>query len=527
MARDITKQKSVEQKLASSEERFRDLTNILPQIVFETDREANCTFINDQGSAITGSTQNDFPNSFKILDLVVPEERDRWAAKIAKILAGATYGPEEFIAQRQDGSTFPISTNMVAIKRNNEITGLRGVALDITERKHLEERLLESQRIETMGTLASGIAHDINNVLATIGELGSLLYGDMEANDPKRADVEAILTMTQRGGAFLRNLLGFARPGSGIKKKFSLNQMVDQAAQLLRYSLSKKISIITDLAVDLHLVEGDQNQLFQVLMNLCINAGDALENGGTITITTRNKMPSENGLDSGSAQYPPQVELIVQDNGMGMDAETQRKAFEPFYTTKDSNRGTGLGLFMVRAVVLNHGGQIYIESEKGMGTRVLMALPAVDSPMGQVEPKPIWQSQRHVDSCTVLLVEDEDLLLTTGTRLLKKLGHKVLKAQNGAIALKIFSEQRENIDLVILDLEMPVMGGAECFEKLLEMDPSVKVLVTTGFATAHPIEYSHESGTYGFLQKPFTVKELDCAISNMIDQVDDHSTQTV
>ena len=515
--RDLSELQEFRSALSSSEERYRELVDLLPEIVYEVDGSGRITFINQRGYELTGYTREQFEKGLLAADMCAPEDRERLIENIGRLLAGARPRKEEYLIVRKDGTTFPVVTNCVAIVREGKAVGVRGVAFDLSERRQIEETLLQSQKIEAIGTLAGGIAHDINNVLAGISCLATLIKEESRPDDRKLADIDEILNMTARGGEFARNLLGYARRGKYRTERVSLNKMAEQVLKIIERTVSKKITVRTELDPGVSDVEGDPGQLSQVLMNLCLNAVDAVREEGTVTVSTHDVRHQDlPGSMSPNLSPGRHVELRVRDDGEGMDEETRKRAFEPFFTTKEAGKGTGLGLPMVYGVVRNHRGDVRVESELGKGTTMIALFPALEPGMAAGVGRRSLLPPRRESMGTILLVDDEAVLRSTGKRLLARLGYRVLLASDGAAALGIFERHAGDIDLVLLDLGMPVMDGTECFQKLKALKPKVRVLITSGYSDSEKVEALIADGVLGFLHKPFSVEHLNRAVSRAL-----------
>jgi two-component system, cell cycle sensor histidine kinase and response regulator CckA len=374
------------------------------------------------------------------------------------------------------------------------------------ETAQLEEQLRQSQKLEAIGTLAGGVAHDMNNVLGAIMGAASLLKQDTEPGDERQEGIGDILEACKRGRKLTRNLLGFARKGKYRRERVYLWQLVGELEEILRRTVDKRIHIATHMDPEMPPVAGDPNQLHHALMNLCLNAVDAMPEGGDLTLTVDDLLvePVDPDADLPGAF----VRVQVADTGEGMATETLVHAFEPFYTTKAKGLGTGLGLSMVYGAVENHGGSVSLDSTPGEGTTVTLLLPALhgeafDGPEETVETE-AFQSVGEV----VLLVDDEDLIRRVGERLLRKLGYRVVLAADGAAAVKILDERTREVSLIILDLVMPDMDGEETFHRLREIDPLVPIVLSSGYSKDDKVERLLLAGANGFLPKPFELKHL-------------------
>jgi signal transduction histidine kinase/ActR/RegA family two-component response regulator len=384
------------------------------------------------------------------------------------------------------------------------------------DRQKLEERLRHAQKMQAVGALAGGVAHDMNNVLTVITTLSSALKDDPSCDAAVREDAAEILAAAKRGAALTRNLLGFARRGKFRTEVFSLNEIVKRAEQLLNIAIPKRIAIVSETEAVPAEIQGDPQQISEVLVNLCLNGAEAIREAGTLTIRTRTVALTGADLsehpDRPTGDY---VELCVVDTGDGMDSETLDRAFEPLFTTKPRGAGTGLGLSMVYGVVETHGGIVRLDSEVGCGTTATVLLPVVtgagaptvERPVSSVEP----QSARG--SATIIIVDDERGVRWVSERVLTECGYRVIGVGDGDRAIDEYRIRGRAIDLVILDMAMPGMSGAECFTKLRSLDPSARILVSSGFATDGDTEKLLATGAIGFLQKPYSADQLTEAVT--------------
>jgi PAS domain S-box-containing protein len=421
---------------------------------------------------------------------------------------------------RKDGSHFPVEV----VARMVEIGGesvLQGIDRDISDRKRAEEekrsleaQLVQAQKMDAIGRLAGGIAHDINNVLGTVMGATSLLTDELGPDHPQSPTVETIALACSRGRDVTRNFLGYARKGTFIKEVLHPNTLIEETAKLLEATIPKKIKIDCRLNTDLWPVTGDRSLIAQALMNVCLNAVDAMEGEGTLRIESDNtelngnQPPIPRNLDPG--RY---VRLTVRDSGVGMDQETASNVFEPFFTTKAKGKGTGLGLSMVYGTILSHGGAVTLESVPGDGTSVFLLLPATDAAPDAPADLAVSTEETQDVGGLVLLVEDESLLRHVGRKMLEKLGFSVVEAENGVSGVEAFKEHGSEIALVILDLVMPEMDGAEAFAELKKIDPDVAVLISSGFTDDEVVEELLANGAVGFVEKPFDLNSLREAVA--------------
>jgi len=384
------------------------------------------------------------------------------------------------------------------------------------EKEALESQLLHAQKMQAIGTLAGGMAHDMNNVLAVILGLGSVLEDEMEPDEPLLEDVVDIVTAAKRGQSMVANLLGFARKGSYVETLWSPSDGIEQMTTLLEKMISKSIVITTELSAVSHVL-CDANQMIAALMNLCVNAAQSISSNGRISIRTHDIDISTEEFNSAfECALGPYIKIEVQDDGKGMDEETRNRAFDPFFTTKDIGEGTGLGLSMVHGVVENHGGVVTIDSVLGEGTTISIHLPATTSESSEEEI--VEEQSETIASGKILVIDDEALIRKTLFRMLSSVGYEVVTADSGEMGLELFRDSYSDIDLVLLDLTMPVMNGAEIFSQLQTIDPSARVFICTGEGDPADTATMVEHGAVGVLLKPFALADLRESIANVLGQ---------
>lgn len=384
------------------------------------------------------------------------------------------------------------------------------------EKEELKEQLFQSQKMEAIGTLAGGIAHDFNNLLS--GILGYASYGKMllPENHPVRMHLEVIERSAERSAELVQQMLGFSRGGKYEVKPVNCNDIVEEAVKLLSRTIDKAISLETRLCPDLPLILADAVQIQQVILNLCINARDAMPQGGRLILDTQSvtidEFDSRKHLGAKPGRY---VVVNITDTGVGIDQNIRRRIFEPFFTTKDKGKGTGLGLAMVYGIVKNHGGHISFQSEKGNGTHFTVFFPAADESATIVN---------HPDKVeipggneTILLIDDEDTIRELGKEVLETLGYSVVLAADGMEAVGLYTEMKGKIDLIILDIVMPRIGGKETFKKLKSMNPDVKVIISSGYSIDGEAQEILNSGASAFIQKPYKITEISLLIRRVLE----------
>lgn len=383
---------------------------------------------------------------------------------------------------------------------------------DVSERKRMQAQLQEAQKMEAIGTLAGGIAHDFNNLLMGIQGNVSLMLLDVDSAHPYYERLTTIETLVQNGSKLTKQVLGYAREGKYEVKTFDLNQIIVETSETFERA-KKDITVNRVLHEALLTIDADQGQIEQVLLSLYVNAWQAMPNGGNISLNTRNTTNE----DMKDKIYKPRsgkyVLFTITDTGVGMDQKTQERIFDPFFTTRGMGRGTGLGLASVYGIIKGHGGYIDVESSRGIGTTFSIYLPVS-------EKQAIQKEELHEEILkgteTVLFVDDEDMIIDVGQEILKTLGYQVLLAGSGKEAVEVYRENKDTIALVILDMIMPDIGGGETYDLLKEINPQIKVLLSSGYSIDGQAQEILERGCSGFIQKPFDIKKLASKMRKII-----------
>ena len=511
--RDIQERIEAEKALRESEQRFRELAELLPEAIFEMTLDGKITFVNQKAYEYFGYTPEDFMRSANAFDVISPEDRPRVKEQIGRISAGEKSGLNEYQVVRKDGSSFPALFHSVLIMHNGRPVGIRGFSLDITEKKRIEAQLKQSQRLESIGTLAGGVAHDFNNILMGVQGCASLMLAETEPVQPHYEYLKNIENYVRSAANLTRQLLGFARGGKYQVKSTDLNELVQRTANMFGRT-KKEIVIHTRYQKGLWPVEVDQGQVEQVLLNLLVNASQAMPAGGDLYLETQNVVLDENQVLPYQLRPGPFVKGMVTDTGMGIDEKVLDRIFDPFFTTKEMGRGTGLGLASAYGIIKSHGGIIDVFSEKGMGSTFTFYLPASSKEIVKFETgddKILSGTER------VLLVDDEPVILGVGRRMLERLGYKAITAASGKEALQIYRESKGRIDLVVLDIVMPELSGEQTYKLLKEHDPQAKVLLSTGYSIHGQAAELLESGCNGFIQKPFNLQEFSRKLREVLD----------
>ena len=510
---DITEWKRSKQARSESEERFRELAELLPEIVYEADRNGVFTFVNKTGFEKFGYVQEDLSSKMSVFDVIIPGDHQRLTTTYQKLIKGERIGLGEYTARKRDGSTFPALVYATAIFREGKPVGHRGFVIDISEKKNLENQLTRAQKMEAIGTLAGGIAHDFNNLL--MGILGniSLILLQFDQTHPIYDRLKSMEGYVQRGSDLTKQLLGFARGGKYEVKPINLGEFIRESSDLFGRT-KKEIRIHHKAQKGLWTVEVDRGQIEQVLLNLYMNAWQAMPNGGDLYLSAENV--ELDNVDVSPYEINPGrfIKVTITDTGTGMDEATKARIFEPFFTTKERGRGTGLGLASAYGIVKNHGGFIHVESEKDIGSSFMIYLPVSDKDV-DYDKKPVDELLKGREK--VLLIDDEEMILDVSAKMLEELGYQVISAAGGRMGLHAYEQNKDSVDLIILDMIMPEIGGRELFDTMIQINPSVKVLLSSGYSLDSQAKEIMQRGCKGFIQKPFTMTDLSKKIREILD----------
>ncbi|MBW2644090.1 MAG: response regulator, partial [Deltaproteobacteria bacterium] len=383
---------------------------------------------------------------------------------------------------------------------------------DISEQKKLEAQIRQSQKMEAIGTLAGGIAHDYNNLLMGILGNASLISFDFDSSHPYYSKLKNIEKYVKSGADLTKQLLGFAKGGKYEVKPIDINGLVEKSSEMFSRT-KKEIRIHRKYQEDIWSIEVDPSQIEQVLLNLYVNAGQAMPGGGDLYLQTENVTLNENYVSKFSAERGDYVKISVKDTGVGMDENTIKRIFDPFFTTKDRERGTGLGLASAYGIIKNHDGIINANSMIGKGTTFDVYLPASKK---KVVQKTHLDREALKGSETLLLIDDEDIIIDIGGQILERLGYRVLMARSGKEAIEIYQANKSKINMVILDMIMPDMGGGETYDRLKKINPEIKVLLSSGYSINGQASEIMNRGCNGFIPKPFNVEQLSRKIREIL-----------
>jgi PAS domain S-box-containing protein len=524
---DLAQLKRAQREARRSEARYRELWESISDLVYTQDLEGRFTSLNPALARILGYRQEELVGR-KASEFMKPELREAFEKEyLASLRAGREHqGVSRYF--HRDGSRRYLEYRSQLYSPEEGEPYISGIARDITERivqeRHLaqlREQLQQAQKMEALGTLAGGIAHDFNNILGAVLGYAELARDAAEGGRAPAGELSQIMEAAERARELVRQILTFSRKVETELTPLDLNAEVGAALELLRHTLPREIKISTRLAPDLPPVMANANQLQQVLLNLASNAADAMPGGGRLEIGTGPAPP-------GAARPPEQepgarqktanlVRLEVRDTGHGMDRATRERIFDPFFTTKEPGRGTGLGLATAYGIVKAHGGHIVCHSRPGEGSRFEITLPGLGGPPPRAEAGGATASPPP-GSETVLVVDDEPSLLELGAAMLRRSGYRPLTASRGEEALEVCRARPEEVDLVVLDLSMPGMGGQQCLESLQRLRPQLPVLIASGYHADQRVRQALSAGAAGFVAKPFTRAELLQKVREILDR---------
>jgi len=492
-----------EEGMRESEERMRQIFAHVSDALFIVDDSGTILDANPGASTLTGKALDDLRSTplVDVLPELDGEDMNVGQSRLTNSLAGTT------------------AARVLDIQSARFAPGVRVYTVrDLTKQRQLEEELAQSRKMDAIGQLAGGVAHDFNNLLTVIMSYSSLLLGDIEATDPRRQDVQEISDAAERAAALTGQLLAFSRKQVMHTRPISINGVITGVEKMLRRLIGEDIELVTSLGDSLHLVNADPGQLEQVIINLAVNARDAMPNGGKLSIATSNaEIPPDSRRKSVAKSENGHVMLSVTDTGVGMTREIQQRVFEPFFTTKEQGKGTGLGLATVYGIVTQSGGEVHLHSQPNKGTTFRLFFPALATAAESV-PAVSENSAVPRGDETVLIVEDDASLRALAARVLEASGYKVLLARNGVEALALCAGYDGKIDLVASDVVMPEMSGRPLVEKLAETRAETKVLFMSGYTDDDVMRRGVLDGRTAFLQKPFTATQFATKVRDVLDQ---------
>ena len=512
-------------KLELTEKRYQYLVNASPDIIYTLNAEGMFTFVSGAVKPLLDYESHQLIGKH-YTSIVFDDDKEKAEHRFnerrtaARASAGVELRLKPLSNQSRRNGYLTVELKAMGVydrpvdQQDKEFRGTYGVARDLTDRKRLEAQLLHAQKMKAIGTLAGGVAHDFNNLLMGIEGHNSLMLLGAEDDHPHFEHMKGIEDMVKRGGHLTKQLLGFARGGKYEVKPTNLDELIEKSSDMFGRT-KKEIRMHNKCDKDVWTVEVDRAQIEQVLLNLYVNAWQAMPGGGDIEIRGANVTLDEEAARLFGTNPGKFVKVSVTDTGVGMDEQTQQRIFEPFFTTKEMGRGTGLGLASAYGIIKNHGGIINVQSKKRQGTTFYMYLPVTPGLVSEQNAEKLEKEIRLGDE-TILLVDDEDIVIDVGEKMLRKMGHKVLLANSGKAAVDVYRKHKHEIDLVILDMIMPGMGGGDTYDNLKKINPDITVLLSSGYSMDGQAREILERGCDGFIQKPFNMSQLSQAIQKTL-----------
>lgn len=515
---DISERKMAEEAMRESEGKLQAITRTAPDAIILLTDEGKVSYWNPAAERIFGYSAGEVMG--REMAFLLPERFQKAHEHAFKRFAETGGGPKlgqtvEMAGIRKDGTEFPLELSISGFQLNN-VRHASGIIRDITDRKKLEGQLLHSQKMEAIGTLAGGIAHDFNNILNVIIGYGSLVLDGMETDHPSRERMREVLAAADRAANLTRRLLMFSRKGTVDFKPVKVNDVVNTMEKFVSRIIGEDIELKVQLAAEDAVIFADAGQVEQVLMNLVTNARDAMPKGGSLTITTGSmEIDDDYIFVHGYGKAGTYASISVADTGVGISADTQRKIFEPFYTTKGVGEGTGLGLSIAYGIVKQHKGFIQVYSEVGRGTLFKILLPLSDRAAGE-QPVADTSSPRGGTE-TILIAEDEAPLRDLMRIILESFGYTVLAAEDGEEVVRMFLEHRDHIRLVILDLVMPKKSGKDAADEIRKLQPGTRTLFMSGYSEDMINKQGALDEGLVFIQKPISPKVLLTKVREQLD----------
>jgi PAS domain S-box-containing protein len=518
--RDMTDSRQAEELLRESELRYRSLIENAPIVAWITDRQGKTSYISPNVKKIYGYTSEEILAAGEELwfDRIHPDDREAVQQAFETLFSEHVHHDMEYRIQRKDGEWIWLHDRANVIVERDGQEQAYGVFSDVTETKRQEEKLQQSARMQVVGQLAGGIAHDFNNQLAGVIGYAGVLRGKVSDKPQLARYVDNILIASGRAADLTRQLLAFARKGNYLTVPVDIHKIIGEVVSLLQHSINRNIHVVQQLNAEFSLTMGDPTQLQNALLNLALNARDAMPDGGELIFATdtteidkeyRESKPSE--IQAGSYLH-----ICVTDSGTGIDEQTQQHMYEPFYTTKEEGKGTGMGLAAVYGTVKAHGGYIHVDSELGRGTTMEMHLPLATGATEFQDDADGMRATPIKGTGCILIVDDEEMVLDSLSHAVCSLGYTVHDCSSGAEAMELYQKEWESIDLVILDVVMPKMGGRDTFLAMRQINPNVVVLLSSGHSRNGEAQATLEEGARGFIQKPCGIAELSQVIADIL-----------
>ena len=511
---EILIRKQAEEALRESENKYRTVLEANPDSVIVYDKAGKVSYLNPTFTNVFGWTLEECLG--QKMDMFIPQKnRSETDEMIKKLLAGENLLAIQTHQNTKSGDIIPVSISSAIFYDSEDQPAGSVVNLrDIREQKKLETQIHQAQKMEAIGTLAGGIAHDYNNLLMGILGNTSLMAFDLRSDHPHYERLKNIEKYVQSGADLTKQLLGLAKGGKYEVKPIDINDVIEKSSEMFNRT-RKEIRIHSNYQEDLWRVEADTSQIEQVLLNLYVNASQAMPGGGELYLKTKNVVLDDSYTRHFSLKGGNYVKISVRDTGTGMDDNIKKRIFDPFFTTKDIGRGTGLGLASAYGIVKNHGGIITVYSMIDKGSTFNIFLPATTK---EVKQDMMINQKTLKGTGTILLVDDEDMIIDVGSHILASLGYMPLLARSGKEAIDVYQKNRDRIAMVILDMIMPGMGGGETYDRLKKIDPEIRVLLSSGYSIDGQASEIIDRGCNGFIQKPFNVIQLSRKIKEVLSK---------
>ena len=516
--RDVSERRTAEAALRDSEERYRTLVEGVRDIIFALSPEGTIASLNPAFETITGWRRDEWVGR-PFERLVHPEDLPLALELLGRVVRGELRPASQFRVRTAKGDYRVGEFSATPQLHEGRLVGILGIGRDVTERVQLEQQLRQAQKMEAVGRLAGGIAHDFNNILTAITGYADLLLEDLAATDPRRQDADEIHKAADRAAGLTRQLLAFSRQQVLQPTVLEVNKLVSDLEKMLRRLLGEDVELSTRLAPTTGRVKADPGQLEQVVMNLAVNARDAMPNGGKLTLETANVDLNEAyAADHYPARAGPFVMLAVSDTGIGMSEETQAHMFEPFFTTKEKGKGTGLGLATVYGIIKQSGGFIWVYSEVGHGTTFKLYLPRVEELAERAAAPAQARTRPARGTETILVVEDEAPVRNVARQVLERHGYTVLEAPSAEAALDIATRYSGTIHLLLTDVVMPGLNGRELASRLADLRPDARVIFMSGYTDDAVTRHGVLEPGSAYVQKPFTPEAIARRVREVLDQ---------